>query len=133
MKKKADPRHKARIQTMRLLFEKNFRKETKVAKDSVAAKILENQDKIDKLIRKNAPAWPIAQIASVDLATLRLAVWELLFNTKKESYKVVVDEAIEIAKEFGSESSSKFVNGVLGSIIKATPKRINNILQTKIS
>lgn len=119
MKKKADPRHKARIQTMQLLFEKSFSKETKVAKDSTAAKILENQDKIDKLIGKNAPAWPITQIASVDLATLRLAVWELLFNTKKEPYKVVVDEAIEIAKEFGSDSSPKFVNGVLGSIIKS--------------
>ena|SRR3989344_6024953 len=118
MKKKTDPRHQARIQTMQTLFEKNIRKGTKVGKNSTAAQVLTNQEAIDKLIAQNAPAWPISQIAPVDLTTLRLAVWELLFNTKKEPYKVVVDEAIEIAKEFGSESSPKFINGVLGTIIK---------------
>lgn len=71
------------------------------------------------LISKNAPVWPIAQIAPIDLATLRLSIWELLYKKNKEPYKVVVDEAIEIAKEYGSESSPKFINGVLGSIIKS--------------
>ena len=88
--------------------------------------MFEKKKAIEKLIVQNAPAWPISQIAPIDLATLRLAVWELLFNTKKEPYKVVVDEAVEIAKEYGSQSSPKFVNGVLGSIIKANPKLIPN-------
>lgn len=126
MKRKTDPRHKARIETMQTLFEKSFRKNFNPPKNSTAAQVIENQHVIDKLIAQNAPAWPISQIALIDLATLRLAIWELLFNTKKEPLRAVVDEAVEIAKEFGSESSPKFVNGVLGSIIKATPKLIAN-------
>ena len=122
MKKKTDPRHKQRISTMKALFEKAFRKNYNPPKDSQAAKILTQQVKINKLIAKNAPAWPINQIAPVDLATLQLAIWEIMFSKKKEPYKVVIDEAIEIAKEFGGNSSAKFVNGVLGSIVKSNTK-----------
>ncbi|MBI3342438.1 hypothetical protein HY024_04930 [Candidatus Curtissbacteria bacterium] len=74
---------------------------------------------MDGLIAKNAPAWPLGQIAPIDLAILRLAVYELVYKTDKEPYKVIVDEAVEIAKEYGNEKSGSFVNGVLGSIIKS--------------
>lgn len=80
---------------------------------------MKNMEKIDKLIKKNAPIWPIEQLSPIDLAVLRLAIFELIFQKKKEPYKVIVDEAVEIAKEFGSDSSSAFINGVLGSVIKS--------------
>ena len=73
---------------------------------------------IDKIIEKAAPQWPINQISPVDLATLRLAIWELKFKKKKEPYKVIIDEAVEIAKEFGTNKSPNFINGVLGSVMK---------------
>ena len=72
--------------------------------------------KIDKIIMKSAPAWPIDKINRVDLAILRFAVYELM--EKSVPQKVVIDEAVEIAKEYGSENSSSFINGVLGTIYK---------------
>ncbi len=73
---------------------------------------------IDERIRVAAPEWPIDKIAKIDLAVLRLAVFELTVE-KKEPPKVVIDEAIELAKEFGNDHSSQFVNGVLGTILKS--------------
>jgi N utilization substance protein B len=73
---------------------------------------------IDEKIRVAAPEWPIDKIAKIDLAVLRLAVFELTTD-KKEPPKVVIDEAIELSKEFGNEHSSKFINGVLGTILKS--------------
>ena len=72
--------------------------------------------KIDKIIEKAAPEWPIEQITSVDRAVLRLGLYELLFGKHEEvPPKVAINEAIELAKSFGGESSGKFVNGVLGT------------------
>ncbi|OGD88683.1 transcription antitermination factor NusB [Candidatus Curtissbacteria bacterium RIFCSPLOWO2_02_41_11] len=119
MKRKSDPRHKMRVQTVKALFEKNFRSNLKIAKTSMVAKIITKQKAIDKLITQHAPTWPLNQIAPIDLATLRLAIFELLFKKNKEPYKVVIDEAVEIAKQYGSEASGSFVNGVLGSIVKS--------------
>ena len=73
---------------------------------------------IDEKIRVAAPEWPIDKIAKIDLAVLRLAVFELTID-KKEPPKVVIDEAIELSKEFGNEHSSQFINGVLGTILKS--------------
>ena len=122
MKTKKDPRHEERVSAMKALYQKIMSPSFKVTPNSTADQVLTNVGKIDKLIAKNASAWPIEQIAPVDLATLRLSVWELLYKEKKEPYKAVVDEAVEIAKEFGSDASSKFVNGVLGTIIKSKLK-----------
>jgi transcription antitermination protein NusB len=72
---------------------------------------------IDKLISTYAPKWPIAKINQVDLAILRCAIWELNYQ-KKTPPKVVIDEAVELAKEFGTDTSSSFINGCLGGIIK---------------
>ncbi|MDP3799822.1 MAG: transcription antitermination factor NusB [bacterium] len=75
--------------------------------------------KIDQIIAKAAPEWPIEQIAMVDRNVLRLGIYELLFGDYKEvPPKVAINEAIELAKSFGGESSGKFVNGVLGTIYR---------------
>lgn len=79
-------------------------------------KIIEHIGKIDEVIHTDAPKWPLDKINKVDLAILRCAIWELLFQDKTPP-KVVIDEAVELAKEFGTDTSSSFINGVLGSII----------------
>jgi len=83
------------------------------ARESVL-EVLENRGIIDELIRRFAPAWPLQQMAMVDRNILRLGVYEILF--KVVPAKVAINEAVELAKTFGSDSSSKFVNGVLGSV-----------------
>lgn len=121
MKKRSDPRHLARVAAVKDLFANSF-SGNKSAQTDLSKKVLAKLSLIDKLIAKNAPAWPINQIAPIDLAILRLAVYELEFNTKKEPYKVVIDEAVEIAKEYGSDASASFINGALGSIMKSKEK-----------
>lgn len=73
------------------------------------------KNNLDKIIEKAAPEWPLDQISYVDKCTLELAIYELI-NHKDTPHKVVINEAVELAKQFGGESSSKFVNGVLGTI-----------------
>ena len=79
--------------------------------------VVNNQEKLDQQIIKHAPEWPIAQITIVDRNVLRLGIFELLYDQKVPN-KVAINEAIELAKAFGGESSGKFVNGVLGAIYK---------------
>lgn len=76
--------------------------------------VLETKTMIDSLIQKYAPAWPLEQVAIVDRNILRLAIYELL--KQQVPAKVAINEAVELAKSFGSESSPKFINGVLGSV-----------------
>lgn len=77
--------------------------------------ITAKQDEIDSIIANAAPAWPVAQLPAVDRNVLRLAIREML-GDNGAPVKAVINEAVELAKSFGSDSSSKFVNGVLGSI-----------------
>jgi N utilization substance protein B len=70
---------------------------------------------IDPLIAEAAPVWPMAQMAKIDKSILRIAVYEML-KEPKVPYKAAINEAVEIAKLFGSDSSSRFINGVLGTI-----------------
>jgi len=78
-----------------------------------------NQDKIDPLIEKCAPEWPLDQVTLVDRNILRLGICELLFGNYEEvPPKVAINEAIELAKSFGGEASGRFVNGVLGTIYR---------------
>lgn len=87
--------------------------------DRIVKRTVENLDKIDAIIERAAPAWPIAQITAVDRAVLRLGLYELLFGAREEvPPKVAINEAIELAKAFGGESSGKFVNGVLGTVYR---------------
>lgn len=79
--------------------------------------VMDNLSAIDKYITKYATEWPLEQITIVDRNIIRIGVYELIFNDEIPA-KVAINEAIEIAKTFGSESSGKFVNGVLGAIYK---------------
>lgn len=81
--------------------------------------IIEHIKELDKIIEKAAPQWPLEQIAVVDRNVLRLGLYELLFGNRDEvPPKVAINEAIELAKSFGGESSGKFVNGVLGTVYR---------------
>lgn len=81
--------------------------------------VLEKQEDIDTIIGKAAPEWPLQKIAILDRNILRLGLFELLFSDRHEvPPKVAINEAIELAKTFGGENSSKFINGVLGSVYK---------------
>ncbi len=119
MKTHNDPRHIFRIKVMQSLFARGFSdkqaEETEVKQ--TVEEIEKNKGKIDELIVHAAPTWPIDKINKIDLCILRQAIFELLIEPKVP-VKVVIDEAIEIAKEYGSESAPAFVNGVLGKIIE---------------
>lgn len=81
--------------------------------------VVENLPKLDKIIAKSAPEWPLEQITIVDRNILRLGLYELLFGNRAEvPPKVAINEAIELAKSFSGESSGKFVNGVLGTVYR---------------
>lgn len=86
------------------------------------------QTKLDKTLQPIAPEWPLEQIARMDRVVLRIGLYELL-HEKDVPPKVVINEAVELAKAFGSENSSKFINGVLGTALrqkekpKVTPKK----------
>ncbi|OGN01542.1 MAG: transcription antitermination factor NusB [Candidatus Yanofskybacteria bacterium RIFCSPHIGHO2_01_FULL_42_12] len=81
--------------------------------------VIEHIKELDKIIEKAAPQWPLEQIAVIDRNVLRLGLYELLFGNREEvPPKVAINEAIELAKSFGGESSGKFVNGVLGTIYR---------------
>ncbi len=112
MKTLSDPRHQKRIALMQRIFSLSFPQSKKPALSS----LIKDLPAIDQKIQDAAPEWPVDKIAKIDLAILRLAVYELI--TRKEPEKVIIDEAVELAKEFGNEKSSKFVNGVLGTILK---------------
>lgn len=112
MKTSTDPRHLRRRETVKALFAETFVKQPSYPE--MAEKILKQKEALDVKIQQAAPAWPIDKLNKIDLAVLRLAVYEL--ENEETPPKVVIDEAVELAKEFGSESSSSFVNGVLGTI-----------------
>ena len=78
--------------------------------------VLAKSQVLDQVIQQFAPAWPVAQLAPVDRNILRIALLELLHNPDTPD-KTAINEAVELAKVFGSDNSSKFVNGVLGSVI----------------
>jgi N utilization substance protein B len=77
--------------------------------------VLGNTKQIDETIQQTAPAWPLDQIAAVDRNILRLAIYEILIDNRVPM-RAAINEAVELAKEFGGENSPKFINGVLGSV-----------------
>ncbi len=116
MKTSTDPRHIRRREAVKILFANTFTNQPN--NPELVQKILNVKDEIDEMIKLAAPSWPIDNLNKIDLAVLRLAIYELKFEQTPP--KVVIDEAVELAKEFGSESSSSFINGVLGTIYKST-------------
>jgi transcription antitermination protein NusB len=146
MKRSTDPRHQARILALQELFSRYFNVED-IPMEEIPVKellginemkeydtelyenlldgVIENREKIDSLITKYAPQWPIEQMKAVDLQVLRIAIYEG-FVSEITPPKVSIDEAIEVARDFGGEISSKFVNGVLGAIYEETKKKEDN-------
>ena len=134
----ASNRHLGRIVALQTLYEQDFRREVSDSTFDLAEVLARNvgryqevlddkdfitlivngttdkQALIDSVLQPVAPEWPIDQIARMDRALLRMGIYELLYNDEVPP-KVVINEAVELAKGFGSDSSSKFVNGVLGS------------------
>lgn len=115
MKLKTDPRHLKRIKLTQQLFTWSFSNSDKSPKN--ISPIISKLSEIDKLISASAPDRPITGINRIDLAILRLAVFELIIE-RGVPPKVVIDEAVELGKEFGSDSSPSFINGVLGQVVK---------------
>lgn len=138
----ASNRHLGRIVALQTLYEQDFRlgcndksfklntvldrnmrryKDTLEDIDFVknlVAGVNAKQDYLDSVLQPIAPEWPIAQIARVDRITLRIGAYELLYEQDVVPAKVAINEAVELAKAFGGENSSKFINGVLGTLLK---------------
>lgn len=83
--------------------------------------VIEHKEAIDDLVRQHAPEWPLDQISVVDKSILRLSIYELLYDTSTPA-KVVINEAVELAKTFGGDNTSRFVNGVLGTVYRASDR-----------
>lgn len=120
MKNPLDPRHTNRQKVVEDLFKLEFHKQPVGQK---AKLIITNLTEIDKLVEKSAPQFTTDKINRIDLAVLRLAIYEL-FIEKKEPSSVIIDEAIELAKEYGGETSPSFINGALGNLIKNADTKI---------
>lgn len=125
MKTAFDPRHIRRQKIVQALFSWSFQsrveeEDENLIKDSFT-KIVGKCPQLDSIVESAAPERPISQIAKVDLSILRLAVFELL--EEDAPIKVIVDEAVELAKEFGGETSGSFINGVLGTVIKSLEEK----------
>lgn len=114
MKNPKDPRHLHRITVMQELFAWNFQ-QSEPFQTVESQEIISKVEDIDAQISKAAPTWPIEKINRIDLSILRQAIFEI--NEAKVPSKVAIDEAIELAKSFGSASSPAFVNGVLAKIV----------------
>ncbi len=137
----ASNRHLGRIIALQTLYEEEFRREANdidfdidavLARNikryeslvddvqfitSLVAGVIERKDELDATLQPIAPEWPIEQIARMDRIVLRIGLYELESNNDVPP-KVVINEAIELAKAFGSENSSKFINGVLGTALR---------------
>jgi N utilization substance protein B len=143
-----DPRHAARIVALQTLFEWSFNssdtdeiieRDIKELNEQSGAPaidrdlshflvqgVTDNLDTIDGIISTSAPEWPLTQIAKTDLAILRIAIFEL-YIARSVPPKVAIDEAIELGKEFGGENSGKFINGVLGTVVKSLMPEVDKL------
>lgn len=141
----ASNRHLGRIVALQTLYEQDFRQEAgdktlDVAEirsrnmaryketiddidfiNQLVDGVVKRQTELDEVLQPLAPEWPISQIARMDRVVLRIGAYELL-HAKDVPPKVAINEAVELAKAFGGDSSSKFVNGVLGSLLRQHDK-----------
>jgi N utilization substance protein B len=99
----------------RLLDDMAVSADTATFARSLVEGVLESKERVDHLIEETAPAWPLDQIAAIDRNILRLAIYEIVVDNKVPM-RAAINEAVELAKEFGGETSPKFINGVLGSV-----------------
>jgi N utilization substance protein B len=107
--------HESRETLSRLLEEKPPPADVVAFAQELVSGVLDHREEIDEVIRQKAPAWPLEQVAVVDRNILRLAIYEILIDNRVP-VRAAINEAVELAKSFGGESSPKFVNGVLGSV-----------------
>jgi len=107
--------HEVQAVIAHLLAEERLSEENNAFVCELVNGVIQDKGKIDHNIQGFAPAWPIEQIPMIDRNILRLAIFEILFDNKVP-VKVAINEAVELAKHFGSDNSAKFVNGVLGSV-----------------
>ena len=107
--------HNAGEVAARLLVDAGLSEENATFAGELVSGVAQNREEIDSNIQKFAPAWPVEQISVIDRNILRLAIFEVLLDNRVP-VKVAINEAVEMAKRFGSESSPKFINGVLGSV-----------------
>jgi len=138
-------RHLGRIVALQTLYEEEFRKrandksldikevldrnvsrykslnDVKFVKSLVLG-VFKHQEDLDKALQPLANQWPLEQIARMDRIILRIGAYELTHSSKKVPPKVAINEAVELAKAFGGDNSSKFINGVLGSLYKTLNK-----------
>jgi N utilization substance protein B len=92
--------------------------ESKAFLHNLVVGVWEHRQYLDQIIEQAAPSWPLDQMPGVDKAVLRIAVYELLLDdTEQTPMKAVINEAVELAKHFGSDNSGRFVNGVLGFVV----------------
>ena len=129
MKTSQDPRHLKRQKIVQDIFALSANPKTKIVEQK-SREIIQKLNEIDEIIRQSAPEWTIEKINQIDLAILRLAVFELCLELTEPS-KVIIDEAIELAKEFGLENSPAFVNGALGKAL-LNKTRILKIIANKL-
>jgi N utilization substance protein B len=107
--------HESRETLSRLLEDRPPPADVAAFAQELVSGVLDHRKEIDEVIRQKAPAWPLEQVAVVDRNILRLAIYEILIDNRVP-VRAVINEAVELAKSFGGESSPKFVNGVLGSV-----------------
>jgi len=133
-------RHLGRIVAMQTLYENDFREGSDLEEiksrnigeysDKVddgfiinlVDGVLKEKKAIDEIIQKSAPEWPIDQISIIDKNILRISIYELIFSKDIPS-RVSINEAVELGKQFGGENSSKFINGVLGTVYEENEKK----------
>jgi len=108
-------KHKVEEALARLGAGETLAQEARSFSEELVKGVLQNKSELDALIKKFAPAFPPEQMSIIDRNILRLAIFEILFDDKTP-FKVAINEAVELAKEFGSDSSPRLINGVLGSI-----------------
>jgi N utilization substance protein B len=152
----ASNRHLGRIVALQTLYEYEFRSEESIKSgvvDDILARniaryteaiddkkfveelvkgVLKNRDAIDEKLQPIAPSWPILQVALIDRNVLRIGLYELLYRADAVPPKVAINEAVELAKAFGSDNSSKFVNGVLGTALRTLVEGEPNAETTEV-
>jgi len=107
--------HDAEVAVAHLLARESLSEENNAFVRELVIGVIGNKEKIDQNIHSFAPAWPVEQMPAVDRNILRIAIFEILFDSETP-LKVAINEAIELAKRFGTDSSPRFVNGVLGAV-----------------
>jgi len=108
-------RHKVEETSARLRARETLAQEALRFSEELVKGVLQHKSELDAVIEKSAPAFPLEQMPIIDRNILRLAIFEILFS-KATPLKVAINEAIELAKDYGSDSSPRLINGILGSI-----------------